>query len=93
MDGYILQGTSGEYLLVIRSQEEADIIHIIDRVAASRKKSVKELAVELEKSLNDDGSRRDSSEARSKDKTKSSNSNRSGRKKAVNSKHRTKPSS
>ena len=88
MDGYILQGTSGEYLLVVRSDEEQDIIHIIDRIAASRKKSVKELAVELEKSLQDDGSRRHSSEARSKDKVKSSNSNRGGRKKAVNSQHR-----
>ena len=92
MDGYVLSGVEGEYLLVIRTFEEEDIIHIIDRISASRKKDMKKLALILEKSLRDDGSRGNPSKARSKNKTKSSNSNRGGRSKTANTKHRTKSS-
>lgn len=90
MDGYILQGTDEEYLLVIRSYDIKLILDVIDRIAASRKSGLKELAWELEKSLHDDGSRRNSSKTRSKDKAKSSDSAGSGRKAAADSKHRSK---
>ena len=73
MDGYILQGTDEEYLLVIRSHDIKLILDVIDRIAASRKSGLKELAWELEKSLHDDGSRRNSGKAGFKNKTKSSN--------------------
>ena len=88
MDGYILEGTDDEYLMVIRSHDVKLIIDVIERIAASRKSGLKELAWELEKSLYDDGHRRNSSKAGPKDKTKGSNGAGSGRKKAANPKHR-----
>jgi len=87
MDGYILRGIEDEYLLVIKSHEYDLILSIIDRIAASRRKDFKEFALELEKSLNDDGCGRDSGETRSKNKTKNSTGNRGRRKKTNNPKH------
>jgi hypothetical protein len=89
MEGYVLTSVEDEYLLVIRSEDYEVILQIIDRIAASRRKDFKEFALELEKSLNDDGRRRNSGETRSKNKTKNSTSNRSRRTKAANTKHRT----
>jgi hypothetical protein len=92
MEGYVLTGIEDEYLLVIKSKDYELILQIIDRIAASRRKDFKEFALELEKSLNDDGRRRNSSETRSKNKTKNSTSNRSRCSKTANPKHRSKPS-
>jgi hypothetical protein len=68
MEGYVLTGIENEYLLVVKSEDYETILYIIDRIAASRLKKFKEFALELEKSLNDDGRRRHTSETRSKDK-------------------------
>jgi hypothetical protein len=76
---YILKGTENEYLLVIRAEDEKAIYNIIDFLATSRNEQIKELAIELEKSMNDNG--RDSSKAGSKNKSKSTISNNSKRRK------------
>lgn len=91
MDGYILHGTDGEILLVVRTKEEEEILHLIGRINASRRKHIKELAWELEKSLYDNGSRRDSSKTGSKNQSKGANSTRSGRTETRDTKHRSKP--
>lgn len=88
MEGYVLTGIEDEYLLVVKSEDYETILYLIDRIAASRRKEFKEFALELEKSLNDDGRRRNSSETRSKNKTKDSTSHRGRRKKAADPKHR-----
>jgi hypothetical protein len=80
---YILQGTENEYLLVIRAEDEKAIYSIIDFLATSRNEQIKELAIELEKSMNDNG--RDSSKAGSKNKGKGSTSNNSKRRKTKDS--------
>jgi hypothetical protein len=80
---YILKGTENEYLLVIRAEDEKAIYSIIDFLATSRNEQVKELAIELEKSMNDNG--RDSSKAGSKNKSKSTISNNGKRKKTKDS--------
>ena len=77
---YILKGTENEFLLVIRAEDEKAIYSIIDLLATSRNEQVKELAIELEKSLHDNG--RDSGKARSKNKSKVADSNSSKRRKA-----------
>ena len=92
MEGYVLTGIEDEYLLVIKSEDYEIILQVIDRIAASRRKEFKKFALELEKSLNDDGRRRNSSETRSKNKTKNTTSNRSRRTKTADPQHRTKPS-
>jgi hypothetical protein len=79
---YILKGTENEYLLVVRAEDEKMLYKIIDALSASRVDYVKDLAVELEKSLSD--SRRDTSETRSKNKSKSPTGNNSGRRKTKN---------
>jgi hypothetical protein len=76
---YILKGTENEFLLVIRAEDEKAIYNIIDFLATSRNEQIKELAIELEKSLHDNG--RDSSKTRSKNKVKASTSNNSKRRK------------
>jgi hypothetical protein len=78
---YILKGTENEYLLVIRAEDEKAIHKIIDHLYSSRSVEIKEVATELEKSLNEDVDRGDTSKARSKNKSKSTNSNNSGRRK------------
>lgn len=90
MEGYVLTGVEEEYLLVIKSEDYEIILAIIDRIAASRRKDFKNFALELEKSLNDDGGRRDSGKTRSKNKTKNPTSNRSRRTKTANAQHRAK---
>ena len=77
---YILKGTENEYLLVIRAEDEKAIYSVIDFLATSRNEEIKEVAIELEKSMNDNG--RDSSKARPKDKSKGTNSNKSRSRKA-----------
>jgi hypothetical protein len=79
---YVLKGTENEYLLVIKAEDEKAIQKIIDHLYSSRNAEIKEVATELEKSLNEDVNRRDISKVRSKNKSKSSNSNNSGRRKA-----------
>jgi hypothetical protein len=71
---YILKGTENEYLLVIRAEDEKSIYKLIDFLATSRNEQIKEVAVELEKSMNDNG--RDSSKARPQNKSKSTASNK-----------------
>ena len=92
MDGYILKGVNDEYLLVIKSDNIETILHLIDKISTSTKDEIKDLASKLEKSLYDDGSRRNSGKAGPKNKTKSANSGSSRRTKATDTKHRTKPS-
>jgi hypothetical protein len=76
---YILKGTENEYLLVIRAEDEKAIYSIIDLLATSRNEDIKEVAIELEKSMHDNG--RDSSKARPKNKSKTATSNNSKRRK------------
>jgi hypothetical protein len=76
---YILKGTEEEYLLVIRAEDEKAIYSIIDFLSTSRNEQVKNLAIELEKSMNDNG--RDSSKARPQDTSKSTASNKGKRRK------------
>ena len=76
---YILKGTENEFLLVIRAEDEKAIYNIIDLLVTSRNEQIKELAIELEKSLHDNG--RDSSKARPKNKSKTTTSNNSKRRK------------
>lgn len=80
---YILKGTEGEYLLVIRAEDEKAIYNIIDFLSTSKSRQVIELAHELEKSMNDNG--RDSSKARPQDTGKSPNSNKGKRRKTKDS--------
>lgn len=82
---YILKGTENEYLLVIRAEDEKAIYKIIDYLSSSRIVEIKEVAAELEKSLNDDGNRRDSGKTRPKNKSKSTTSNNSRRRKTKDS--------
>lgn len=91
-DGYILHGVDGNILLVVKGNDEEEILHIIGRLRASRRKEIKELADELEKSLYDNGSDRNPSKTGPKNKSKSATGARSGRTKATDPKHRTKPS-
>ena len=90
-DAYILEGIEDEYLLVIKAEDQETILNIIDRLSTSRSKWMKELALLLEESLNDTGSRRYSSETRPKNSPKGSNGDKRRRTKAANTKHRTKP--
>ena len=52
---YILKGTENEYLLVIRAEDEKAIYNIIDLLATSRNEDIKKVAIELEKSMHDNG--------------------------------------
>jgi len=79
-ESYILKGTENEYLLVVRAEDEKAIYTIIDILAASRNEQIKEVAIELEKSMNDNG--RNSSKARPKNKSKTATSDNSKRRKA-----------
>ena len=81
---YVLKGTENEYLLVVRAEDEKEVLKIIDYLSSSRTSFIKELASELEKSLNDDGNRRNSGKAGSKNKSKSSVSNKGKRRKTEN---------
>ena len=76
---YILKGTENEFLLVVRAEDEKAIYTIIDLLATRRNEQIKELAAELEKSLHDNG--RDSGKAGSKNKSKTTISNNSKRRK------------
>jgi len=89
-DAYILEGIEDEYLLVIKSQDQDSILALIDRLSTSRSKWMKELALLLEESLNDTGSRRYSGKTGPQNKTKGSNGDNRRRSKAANSQHRSK---
>ena len=78
-NSYVLKGTENEFLLVVRAEDEKAIYNIIDFLATSRNEQVRELAIELEKSMHDNG--RDSSKAGSKNKSKTAISNNSKRRK------------
>jgi len=80
---YILKGTENEYLLVVRAEDEKAIYNIIDLLATSRNEDIKEVAIELEKSMHDNG--RDSSKAGSKNKSKTATSNNGKRRKTKDS--------
>ncbi len=80
---YILKGTENEYLLVIRAEDEKTIYSIIDLLATSRNEDIKRSAIELEKSVNDNG--RDSGKTGSKNKGKSTASNNDKRRKTKDS--------
>jgi len=91
LDSYILEGIENEYLLVVKTEDMNTILALIDRLNSSRLKWMKDLAADLERSLYDTGSRRDSSKTRPKDKGKSSTGDRGRRTKAANTQHRPKP--
>lgn len=80
---YILQGTENEFLLVVRAEDDKAIYNIIDLLMTSRNEQIKELAVELEKSMRDNG--RNISKTRSKNKSKTAVGNNSKRRKAKDS--------
>jgi hypothetical protein len=82
---YILRGTEDEYLLVMRLEDEKAIQKIIDYLSSSHIAFIKEMAVELEKSLNDDGNRRSPSKTGPKNKSKSTTSNNGRRRKTKDS--------
>lgn len=90
LDSYILEGIQKEYLLVVKTENKDEIMALIDRLYSSRLKWMKELAAELERSLYDTGSRRDSGKTRPKNQGKSATGNRGGRKKATNPINRSK---
>jgi hypothetical protein len=79
---YILKGTENEFLLVIRAEDEKTVYSIIDLLSTSRNKQIKNLSIELEKSLHDNG--RNPSKAGSQNKSKSANSNNNRRRKTKN---------
>ena len=78
-NSYILKGTENEYLLVIRAEDEKAVYNIVDFLATSRNDNIKNVAIELEKSMHDNG--RDSSKTRSKNKGKSTASDNGRRRK------------
>jgi hypothetical protein len=82
-DSYVLKGTENEYLLVIRAEDQKAVFNIIDVLLTSRNEEIKEVAIELEKSVNDNG--RSPSKARSKNKGKSTISNNNKRRKTKDS--------
>ena len=82
-NSYVLKGTENEYLLVIRAEDQKAVFNIIDILLTSRNEEIKEVAIELEKSVNDNG--RNSSEAGSKNKGKSTISNNNKRRKTKDS--------
>jgi hypothetical protein len=82
-NSYILKGTENEYLIVIRAEDEKAVYNVIDFLATSRNDEIKSVAIELEKSMNDNG--RDTSKARSKNKSKSTISDNSRRRKTKDS--------
>lgn len=90
-DAYILEGIEDEYLLVVKVEDQEAILSIIDRLSTSRSKWIKELALTLEESLYDTGSRRHSGKTRPQDSPKGSNGDKRRRTKTANTKHRTKP--
>jgi hypothetical protein len=82
VQSYVLKGTENEYLAVLKMQDEKLIYAIIDLLSTSRNEQIKEISIELEKSLNDN--RGDPSKAGSKNKVKSTTSNNNKRRKTKN---------
>ena len=83
---YVLKSSNDkEYLLVVRTENEKDIKDMIKALSASRVQKVQDLAIDLEKSLYDDGNRRDTSKAGSKNKSKTATGNNSKHRKAKDS--------
>jgi hypothetical protein len=89
MNGYFLFGTNNEVILVLKSGQEEDILHIIKKLATMRSKEMKAFASQLEESFYE-RSYRNNVEAGSKNKTKGADSTRSRNPKTKNSKHRAK---
>jgi hypothetical protein len=84
--GYFLEGVDGELLMVIRSHDEEAMYSIIKKLETMRSPEVKKLAEILEMHFNErDSNGRDSSKARSQNKKKSTNGNRSRDRKTGNS--------
>jgi hypothetical protein len=51
MNGYFLKGSRGEYLMVVRGDDTEAFIEIIGRLGKMRSRSLKALADDLMKSL------------------------------------------
>jgi hypothetical protein len=51
MNGYFLKGSRGEYLMVIRGEDISAFIEVIGRLSKMRSRSIKALADDLMKSL------------------------------------------
>jgi hypothetical protein len=86
ISGYFLEGVDGELLMVIRSYDEETMYSIIKKIESMRSPEIKKLAEILEMHFNErDSNGGDSSKARSQDKKKSTDSNRSRNRKTGNS--------
>ena len=92
IQSYILKGKDDEYLLVVKTKDKKIIKKMIDELSNSKAVLIKDLANELEKSLDNDDNGRDPSEVRPKNKSKSTVSNESRRRKTKDPKHRSEPS-
>lgn len=82
-----MRGLTGEFLLVLRSFNEDEIVSVIKRLQASRDKTLKELAAKLEQDVNE-GHFRNSGRARPEDKKKGGRGVKHRDDKTANSKHK-----
>ncbi len=69
MNGYVLKGSEGDFILVIRTVDEDVIRHIANKLATAGR-DMKQLAESIEVSLNN-SNRRNTGKARPKNATKS----------------------
>lgn len=89
MNGYFLEGSDGEFLMVIRSYEEDVMWSIIKKLQSMRDPEIKLLADKLEKHFND-RDRGSVSKTQSENKKSGLKSNRSRNYKANNPKYQPK---
>jgi hypothetical protein len=87
INGYVLHGSEGEMILVIKTTDEHLIKNVIDKIGSSRIEELKIISKRLEMDLHDRDNRHPS-QTGSKNKTKGSVSNGSGSRKTKNTKHR-----
>ena len=87
VSGYFLEGSEGEFLLVVRTHNEDIMFSIIKKLSSMRDDKIKELAKILESHFNErNNSRGHSVKARPKNKTKSPVGNRSRNRKTADTK-------
>jgi hypothetical protein len=87
ISGYFLEGSEGEFLMVIKSHNEELMLSIIKKISSMRDDEVKKLAEVLENHFYErDNYRGHSGETRPQNKTKSPVGNRGRNRKAGNTK-------
>lgn len=89
MNGYFLEGSDGEFLMVIRSYDEETMWSIIKKLQSMRDPEIRLLADKLEKHFND-RHRGNPSKTKSEDKKPCNKGDRSRNFKATNPKHKPK---